>query len=249
MLQGVGAEPVEEALLVGGHVAAFIFGAVQLFDADTGALVALFHISCIPKDIHPHAVCDRWLVCSGSIGEDERAVLLDCVTAQLVDLAPSQSEYAHFSVAGPCMSFYVDGSTVIPITHVSGGPNNSTILREVTRVTLSCEENMFTLCERGLAYVLLDVNEKTLQLFDMATHLCRRVFTPRALPCASATFCCSDWCAAAGFALTGTKFSGDTGFFLAIQQTRHPHTYAAQFQVAVVRISGEAAISETLVIS
>ncbi len=164
---------------VGGRIIAAFDVAAVLFDADTDARVASFDVADLRVD--GCVVCDRWLPCSGA---DRRLLLLDCVAATLVDMGPpvDGGHTPRFTVAGPCVSARANRSTTVFVTHVSAGPDGTTAVREVARVTLSHAADAFHLCERGRAYVLHDTQGQTLQLCDVATGQCRRVFTPRELP-------------------------------------------------------------------
>ncbi len=63
--------------------------------------------------------------------------------------------------------------------HISGGPDDATIVRETARVRLA-KADRFALCERGHSYLLHDNENGTLQLFDVATGQLKRTFTRRA---------------------------------------------------------------------
>ncbi len=170
--------------LAGGRVAAFSCAAVQLFDVDTGARLASFDVKRI--DVHKRAVLDRWIP---FITADHRAMLLDCVAARLVEMAPADTAhgYNNFRVCGPCVSFHMDHRTVV--VHVSGGPDGATVVRPVARVT---QTEGFALWEGGRLYtrldMLSDMQPKILRLADVATGQTIHAFTPRA--CVTVWLCC-----------------------------------------------------------
>ncbi len=165
-------------VIAGGRIAAIFPSTVQLFDANTGALVATFDVD--DARTHKHAVCDRWLPL---VAGDRRVQLLDCVAARLVDVATVN--YAHlavwFSVAGACVSYRnCNSADDVTVMHISGGPDGATVVREVARVQLSDAHDQFVLCERGRSYLLRDDDAKTLRLFDLAKRQFQREYTPRA---------------------------------------------------------------------
>ncbi len=122
---------VHRVLLAGGRVAAFCRAAVQLFDVDTGARLGSFDVYRYSY-YHAHAVCDRWIPFAEG---DGRVLLLDCVVARLIQIAPvgDTQGFAQFSVAGLYISFRASDTVDIAVAHISGGPNGATVVREVAR--------------------------------------------------------------------------------------------------------------------
>ncbi len=158
--------------LVSGRIAAVVARTAQLFDADTGALVASFEVGTGAR-FHQYALCDRWVAVATG---DRRVQLLDCVAARLVQV--ESVDYAHqlvgFSTAGPCVSYHNEEShSDVTVMHVSGGPDGATVVREVARVPLSDLRDQFALCERGRSYLVHGHARRTLQLFDLATRQCK----------------------------------------------------------------------------
>jgi hypothetical protein len=170
---------VEELLLVGGRVVAVFKQSIVLFDVDTGARLASLDVASI--SIHEHAVLDRWIPFAAV---DGRLLLLDCVAARLVEMASAGAsrDGGTFSVAGPRVSFRAGRSTDITVTHVSGGPDSTTVMREVARLTLPNDDvSRFVLCERGHSYLLCNYISRTLQLMHIATGKLKHIFASRAL--------------------------------------------------------------------
>ncbi len=162
---------------VGGRIAVRCRRAVQLFDVDTGARVASIDVgSCV---LHNAAAADRWIPFAAN---DSRALLLDCVAARLVEMAPADPsrDSGSFTVAGPCVSYQTRQGTDVTVVHISGGPDGATIVRETARVRLANMVDAFLLCERGHSYLLYDYHTGTLRVFDIATGQLKRTFTPRA---------------------------------------------------------------------
>ncbi len=164
-------------MFLGGRIAVFCRDVVQLFDVDTGSLVAAIDVRS--GVFHYVAVVDRWIL---HAAEDGRAVLLDCVAARLVELTPADPSrgYDWLTVAGPCVSYRMSQGTDVTVVHISGGPDGATIMRETARVRLAHAYDEFALCERGHSYLLCGQHTDTLQLFDIAAGQLRRTFTPRA---------------------------------------------------------------------
>ncbi len=168
---------MRDVMYVGGRIAVVCSHAVHLFDVDTGARVASIDIG--GGDFHNAAVVDRWIPFAA---HDGRALLLDCVAARLVEMAPADASRSSgwFTVAGPCVSYEATQGPDVTVVHISGGPDGATIARETARVRLASTRDQFVLCERGHSYLLCDVLNKTLQLFDVATGQLKRTFTRRA---------------------------------------------------------------------
>ncbi len=164
-------------MYVGGRIAVFCHRAVHLFDVDTGARVASLDVG--GSDFHNAAAVDRWIPYAAN---DNRVLLLDCVAARLVEMAPADTSdgYSRFTVAGPCVSYRMSQGTDVTVFHISGGPDGATIVRETARVRLASTADRFALCERGHSYLLHDGHIGTLQLFDIATGQLKRTFTRRA---------------------------------------------------------------------
>ncbi len=180
------AKHAHHLMLVGGRVVVFFTATVQLFDVDSGALVATFDVEA--RDIRD-PLCDRWVSCTVF---KRGALLLDCVAARLVELMPPDAArtIVHFSVAGPCVSLCGYNTTAITVVHVTGGSDGTTMMREVARVTMSHVRDQFELCERGRSYVMFEKRNATLKLVELATGQCKRVFTARA--CLSQRrYCCT----------------------------------------------------------
>ncbi len=181
----VDVDDVRRVMYVAGRIVVFCFPVVHLFDLDTGARVGSFEIDR-PVDQTEVAV-DRWIPFATS---DDRVLLLDCVAARLVEVAPTDVDRRRtvFSVAGPCVSYRMPLGGNATVVHICGGPNDATIMREITRVRLA-HKDQFELCERGRSYLLRDFRKDTLQLFDIATDQIKRTFTPRACP--PTVLCCA----------------------------------------------------------
>ncbi len=170
---------VECVLFVGGRIAASCEVAVQLFDVDAGAEVAVFE-AAMHGGMHSAAVEDRWLP---YLAIDGRVLLLDCVAARLVELARPAAYRSSvvFSVAGPCLAYQLYATRDMVVLSVSGEADGTTVVREVARVALSSHYGpQVRLCDGGRAYVLCSYNNMTLRLMDMATGQPMRTFTPRA---------------------------------------------------------------------
>jgi hypothetical protein len=164
----------DRVMYVGGRIAVFCDPAVHLFDVDTGARVASIDIG--GGVLHYVAVADRWIPFAAPNG---RVLLLDCVAARLVEMAPADSR-GWLTVAGPCVSYKTSQRADVTVVHISGGPDGATIVRETARVRLASARDQFALCERGQSYLLFDSHIGTLQLFDVATGQLKRTFTRRA---------------------------------------------------------------------
>ncbi len=125
---------------------------------------------------HYDAVVDRWIPLATN---DGRALLLDCVAARLVEMAPADLSrgWSQFTVAGPCVSHLTPQEMDVTVVHISGGPDGATIVRETARVRLVNTDDRFVLCERGHSYLLYGRRTGTLQLFDIATGQLKRTFT------------------------------------------------------------------------
>jgi hypothetical protein len=172
----------------GGRLLVKNFGSVWLIDAGTGALIASFNFNHESRrtilDMHVHAIVDRWIPFVVDRGRRDGVLLLDCVEARMVQMAPpgDYDRYTRlgfsrlFSIAGACVSVR-DGS-VVTVTRVSGRPNGATIMRKIARFSLARADDEFWLCERGRSSLVLDRQSATLQLLDLATGLCKRVFAP-----------------------------------------------------------------------
>ncbi len=148
---------VNVAVYVGGRIVVFGTTAVQLLDADTGALLA-------------------------SVDADP---VQYCVAARLVDLAIAASGRClgvSLSVAGACVAYHWPGDLDHTVVHISSGPDNATVVRQVARVQLPHSNVKFELCERGLSYLLLDLTKTTLQLMDLTSGQVKRVFELRTSP-------------------------------------------------------------------
>ncbi len=176
---------VRDVMYASGRIALFCDNIVHLFDADTGARVSSFAVDGAVSRV-ADAVADRWVPFSA---RDGRMLLLDCVAAQLVEMAPADPErwFVMFTVSGLCVSYRTPLSKDVTIVHISGGPDGATVVREVTRVELMTSGGAFKLCERGHSYLLHDDHNHTLQLFVVATGQLERTFSTRACPpdCAS----------------------------------------------------------------
>ncbi len=172
-----------DLLLVCGRFAAFCDDTVQLFDLDTGARLASFDVNrAFSSNIHTEAVLDRWIPFAS---EDGRALLLDCVAARLVEMAPANDaarDGIHFSAAGSCLSYQAYNNTTVTVVRVSGDPDGTTVVREAARVQLGNDEDDFFLCERGCSYLLHGYTNQTLQLADVATGQLKRVFSSCVYP-------------------------------------------------------------------
>jgi hypothetical protein len=204
-----------------GRLAAFFDGSVQLLDADSGARLASFDIATLRG--HEHAVLDRWIP---FVATDGRVLLLDLVAARLVKLAPpsAASPYCAISVAGRCVSFHRygraggDGRAAVAVVHVSDGLDGATVVREVARVSLANDHDEFALCERGRSFVLYDIEDKTLQLVNLATGQPVRAFTPRTCVGLRLFVVMLTHIAraiVAGFRVAGCRFLGECDFVVA----------------------------------
>ncbi len=60
-------------------------------------------------------------------------MLLDCVMARLVDMAPPDAAHANvgLSVAGACVSLRVFGRMDVIVMRVGSGPDSATVVRKV----------------------------------------------------------------------------------------------------------------------
>ncbi len=207
---------MEKFEVVGGRLAAFFESAVHLFDVDTGAQLASFDVERTFCGVHEHAALDRWLLFDTM---DGRALLLDCMAMQIVEMAPPGAvrSDAPFSAADSCVSVCVRGRTDIVIVHVSGGSDGAMVARQVARVRLSHNNDLFALCERDTSCLLHTYYDMKLRLVELATGQPKRVFAPRA--CDFAVFCCSvltaTVCAAAGRHVGGFTLLRDCVFVLA----------------------------------
>ncbi len=171
-----------EVRVAGGRIAVFFGESLQLFDAVTGAQLALFDIDS--REGHKHALLDRWVAIAA---RDGRVLLLDCVVPRLVEIASADvtgggpldapEDPVRFSVSGPCVSFHWGYTMHVTVMRVEPG---AVAVQKVARVTLSDGDDEFALCEGGGSYLLRDKNHTTLQLIDLASGQPKRVFTPRA---------------------------------------------------------------------
>ncbi len=130
-------------------------------------------------------VTDRWIV---FVSSNDCLQLLDCVEARLTEMAPPEPNLINIemSVAGPCVAHRVNDSTTVTVVHISSGLAGTTVVRQAALVHGLTYRKRFSLIERGRSYVLYDYDTKVLQLVDLATQQCKRVFTPREcvwLPC------------------------------------------------------------------
>ncbi len=167
----------DDMMYVGGRIAVLCSRAVHLFDVDTGARVA--SIDAGSGFFLDDAVVDRWIP---FLARDGRVLLLDCVAARRVEMAPADPsrDWNSFTVAGPCVAYRTSQGTDVTVVHISGGADGATIVRETARVRLASAYDRFVLCERGHSYLLHDNENDTLQLFDIATGQLKRTFTRRA---------------------------------------------------------------------
>lgn len=212
------------AIYVAGRIAAFHHSGVNLFDPDTGALVASFKLERPELGVRStgnNIVLDRWVPFCVAGG---RGLLLDCVAARLVGFAPLDPGWGsdfRFSTAGACLSWRRRGRSEVTVMRFE-----TTTWREVARVWLAHLQVQFGLCEHGHSYLLFDQQHRTLRLMDLATGLLKRAFNPRTPP----PFCGGDalarspaytLCApaAALFAFFAVVFFADCDFVLARTET------------------------------
>ncbi len=224
---------------MGGRVAVFCWGpVVHLFDVDTGARVASIEVR--NGFLRDKTVVDRWIPLRDS---DSRVLLLDCMAARLVKMAPAMSRgYSRFTVAGPRVAYRKSQSTDVTVFHISGGPDGATIVRETARVRLA-KSDRFALCERGQSFLLREWHNDTLQLFDIATGQLKRTFRRRA--CSPLVVLLCDELthvyiiAAVPSRIIGVSFHSECDFVVA--QCRDDAAPRAVLRV-VLRISGNAAV-------
>ncbi len=154
---------------------------MQLFDLGTGAPVASFDVGSMSFRFRDNVILDRWVPFTA---EDSRGLLLDCVTAQLVEFAPPNSVQVELdiSIAGAYMLHQIPGVADAIVVRLTDGPGGATALEEVAHIALSGCNSRIAMCERGRSYLLFDRHGGTLHLIDLATRQPKRAFVPRASP-------------------------------------------------------------------
>lgn len=80
-------------------------------------------------------------------------------------------------MSGSCMSLRVGGAPDIVVVRVESHPHDAsvTVIHQVAQLTVSGD---MALCQRGRSYV--QWSECVLELIDLATRQCKRVFELRA---------------------------------------------------------------------
>lgn len=185
-------------VLAACRVAVFCDHYIALFNVETGARLASFDVNRRFSDPYKGAVLDRWIPCA----VNGRALLLDCVAARLIEMAPEhlKDDIFGFSAAGPCVSYHAYSRKMVTVVRISSEPDGATVIREMACVRIISEPNSvmvdfrqvsrallndadnLVLCERGRSYLLFDRAGKKLRLVDVATGQLKRIFTPRACP-------------------------------------------------------------------
>lgn len=164
--------------LVAGHIVAFYHDGVQVFDVETGALLAKHDVDVLLSrafDLRD-VIMDRWIPFYDVGG---RGLLLDCVTAQMEEFVLNSygRAYVRFSIAGACFTHQTRGRDAeFTVVRVVGNIDGSTTVWQVARVQLAHSEVRFALCEHGRSYLQLDDRVKELQLIDLESRQAKRVF-------------------------------------------------------------------------
>lgn len=163
----------QELLVVAGHIVAFCTTSIKVFAVDSGAGVASFAVAHPSPAAHQAlVVADRWVpFCT----RDNRALVLDCLTLQLVDMAsPHRHQRSILSVAGMRVAHRLaaaaNADVVVVVVQLAQG---SGAVSEVARLPVA--ETAFALCEGGLSYLRFDEHNSTLRLLDVATQRAKRV--------------------------------------------------------------------------
>ncbi len=178
---------------VSGRIVALAFQRADVFDATTGDRLAYFATDDHYSQGLP--ICDRWIPLCSATG---KVTLFDCVTMNglKAPVAFNPGPYCRISVSGQRASFRNMAKKLVHILHVQISDNDSgTVARPFAKIAFRHTLDEFELVEHGQSYLSHDFETKTLQLMDIDTQQCKRVFTPHD-----------------GFVIGGFKYSRECGF-------------------------------------
>lgn len=164
------------AMVVAGHVACFTKEGVCMYDVDTGVQVAVFDVQrAIGR---AWVVLDRFIAFAGEV--DQRAWLLDCVAAQLVELDHSvagDGRITMFSAAGACLAYHLARGTEATVVRLCIDDSGVPTVQRVARLMWNRTVDGFLLCQRGVSYLIFETTTGVLTLHNVLTGQPVRVFT------------------------------------------------------------------------